>query len=541
MKKLLKSLININRNNCILAVFLILFSMLGVRLYVIQVHPSKIVQGEMQNYQSEKISLMKYNILDCNNKDMLDYNKKYIMVVDTKPFSLNNYEETIEDLMALNFIMQSENPDFSYSNIMSEEGKHYFEVSEETYNKIKALKEIKGIYTYVYDVADNSKAWEVENFLSNINGENIIEGSIQEKIYNYVKDNEYPLLSFYLDDKAVYSEEKLDLGDNNKNIKLTIDQDLQDKIRNILMDDKYDYLKDIGVTLMDSQTGKVKALVQKDETQANINLGIGNSGYEPGSIFKIITEASALEEGLIQTKTGFGCDGSVCLRNNKNYAHGTLSVYDAFNVSCNDIFGKVGSLVGYEKLMKYCDDLGLFKRVLNYRGEGIDEAIGVKPKEEDGMTNISIGQCSMVTPIQMAGAVNAIVNDGVYVQPTIIDSIVNNDDNVIESFAGESKTVFSETTAKIVQENMKSAIKVGTGTDAYVEGIEAGGKTGSSTGVNNSTHGWFAGYCKIDGVKYTIVVLVPNLDENGPNGELLGGGNTAGRVFADITKLLNDN
>lgn len=540
MEKIKNFIMGIDRRKYILGVFLGLFFCLGVRLYIIQVHPSKIVQGEMQNFQSEKISLMKYNILDSNNKNMINFNKKYIMVLDTKPFSLNNYEETIEDLMALNFIMQSEDPTFSYSNLMANEGKHYFEVNEDTYNKIRVLKDIKGIYTYVYDVADKSKAWEPENFLAEIDEKNIVEGSIQEEIYSHIKDNKFPMLSFYLDDRAVYSNEKLDLGENNKNVKLTIDSELQEQIRKILLNSKYDHLNNIGVTLIESKTGKVKAMVQKDETQANINLGIGIAGFEPGSIFKVIPEAVALEEGAIQMQTTFTCNGNVCLRNNKQYAHGTLTVQQALNLSCNEVFGKIGATVGYDKLMEYCDKIGLFQRVINFRGAGIDEAIGSKPKESDGMTNISMGQCTMATPIQMVGAVNTIINNGTYVKPYIIDSFIDNNDNIVDTFSSKESNVFSETTSKLVKENMKSTLRDGTGVEAYVDGVEVGGKTGSSTGVNNITHGWFIGYCVIGEETYTMAIVAPNLAEKGPNGELLGGGNTAGAVFADIVKMLKN-
>lgn len=70
---------------------------------------------------------------------------------------MNNYEETLEDLMALNFIMKSENPDFNYSEIMKAQGKIYYNISEETYNKINKLKNIKGIYTYISDEVDTKK------------------------------------------------------------------------------------------------------------------------------------------------------------------------------------------------------------------------------------------------------------------------------------------------------------------------------------------------------------------------------------------------
>ncbi|MDU7441826.1 MAG: iron-containing alcohol dehydrogenase, partial [Clostridium sp.] len=97
-------------------------------------------------------------ILDCNGKDLMKYDKKYVLVIDVKPFTLNNYEETLEDLMALNFIMKSEDPQFNYSNIMKQGGKVYYNISEDTYNKINKLKNIKGIYTYISDTVDGKKS-----------------------------------------------------------------------------------------------------------------------------------------------------------------------------------------------------------------------------------------------------------------------------------------------------------------------------------------------------------------------------------------------
>ena len=97
----------------ITAMFLTLMMILTAKLYVLQVYPSEKVQSSYQNHQEENISNINYMILDTNGKDLMTYDKKYVLVIDTKPFSLNNYEETLEDLMALNFIMKSENPEFN--------------------------------------------------------------------------------------------------------------------------------------------------------------------------------------------------------------------------------------------------------------------------------------------------------------------------------------------------------------------------------------------------------------------------------------------
>ncbi len=239
---------------------------------MLQVHPSEKVQVSYQNHQMENISNIKYMILDTNGKDLMKYNKKYVLVVDIKPFSLNNYEETLEDLMALNFIMKSENPDFNYSEIMKAQGKIYYNISEETYNKINKLKNIKGIYTYISDEVDTKKAWSVSSFLANILDETQVEGSLQENLQGYLKNNDLPKKNFYLDDKSVYAKETVNISDDNNNLKLTIDKDMEDKIRNILEKEEYKYLKNVGVSIIESDTGKVRALVQKDESEANINL-----------------------------------------------------------------------------------------------------------------------------------------------------------------------------------------------------------------------------------------------------------------------------
>lgn len=533
-----KKLINLKRIRLTFGIFIILLIALGGRLYFLQVHPTEMVTGEMTNHQTEDISQVRYKILDTNGKDMLNYSKKYIMVLDTKPFMLNNYEETLEDLMALNFIMKSEDTDFNYTKIMNEGGKRYYRVSEETYNKINKLENVKGIYTYVYDEVDSKEAWRVENFLSKIGDKEEVEGSLQWELNKYIGENKYPKSRFYLDDKAVYSDGEVDEGADNKNIKLTINKEWEDKIREILKREDYGFLKNVGVVVSEAETGKIRAMVQKDESQANVNLGIEQLGYEPGSIFKVITETIGLDLGLIRPTDTFVCSGVICSKHGKSYAHGTMSVEDALKISCNDVFAKVGGLIGYDKFMDYIQKMGLFQRVLGLEGESTNEATGVKPKREDSMNNISIGQATMVTPLQMAGLYNTVVNDGVYIKPTIMEEVLDKDNNSIHKFKNESVRIFSQTSAKIAQETMSKVIWEGSGFEAKVEGVKIGGKTGTSTGEGGTNHGWFAGYFIKDGKKYTIVVIAPHIGEKHPDGRDLGGGNTGAPIFRDVVTAI---
>ena len=536
----IKNNIALNRVWIINSIYFVIVIALIIRLYFLQIHPSLIVGGEIENYQSENLSQMNYRIFDTNGKDLMDYNKKYILVLDTKPFMLNNYEETLEDLMALNFIMKSEDPNFNYSDIMKDDGKIYYTISEETYNKINRLNNVKGIYTYIYDEVNRNEAWKTNNFLSNINEENVIEDSLEYTLNTFIKDNSFPSAKFYLDEKSVYGNGEVSLQNIN-NIKLTINSIWEDKIREILNKEDYSFLKNIGVVVSEVETGKIRAIVQKDESQANVNLGIGQLGYEPGSIFKVITETIALDKGLITPTDKYLCTGEICTKDGKSYAHGLLSVEDALKVSCNDVFAKIGGEIGYSDMIDYLSNMGLFKPVLNLKGENRDEAPGVKPTLEDGMNNISIGQTITVTPVQMAGLYNTVVNNGVYVKPTIVEAIVNENDDIVKEFSENEKRIFSETAAKLTQETMTKVIWEGSGFEAKVEGVNIGGKTGTSTGHGGINHGWFAGYFELNDKKYTIVVIAPNIGDKHPDGRELGGGNTGAPIFRDIvTELVNN-
>jgi cell division protein FtsI/penicillin-binding protein 2 len=292
-------------------------------------------------------------------------------------------------------------------------------------------------------------------------------------------------------------------------------------------------LSNIGVSIIEADTGKVRALVQKDESVANINLGIQQIGYEPGSIYKVITLGAALDMGLININNTFTCNGQICKE-----AHGKLSVEQAFEKSCNDIFAEIGSMVGYEKLMQYSEDQGLYNRVFNLESGNINEAQGIKPTEEAGINNISIGQCMNVTPIQMLGAINTITNNGIYKKPYIVEGILDKDDNVVKEFKTEEKKIYSETTAKLIKNSMRQVIIKGTGIKAYIGDLDIGGKTGTATGSEGQTHGWFTGYFSIGEKNYTIVVFTPKIESIKGN-ESLGGGDTAAPIFKDIVKRLN--
>ena len=531
--------INNKKSIAVGIVFFSIFIALTIRLFFLMIKPTSTVQGELENHQVEYTSDKNYKIFDTNGESLINYKNKYVMVLDTKPFKLNNYEETLQDLLALNFIMKSEDESFNFSDIMQQSGKIYYNITKETYDKINKLNDIKGIYTYVYDELDLKESWRVENIIASIDKDNVEEGSFESEVVSIIQDNKRPTTGFYLDDKSIYRTNETNSGVNNKNIRLTIDSSMSDKIRDVLKDDSFSNLDNVGVVLLEANTGKIRAMVQKDESEANVNLGIGQLGFEPGSIFKILTEAIALNEGLVNVTDTFTCNGNICTNCGKSYSHGTLTLSDALEVSCNDIFAKLGQLIGYENLLKYTTNLGLYNKVLGLAGENREEAVGVMPKLTDGVSNFAIGQCVTVTPLQIAGAVNAIVNDGIYIKPSLIEAIVDDDNNVIENIQNEENRIFTSTTSKLVKNSMSNVITNGTGTAAKVDGIIQGGKTGTATGEGGATtHGWFAGYFELDNKLYTLVIVAPNINGVDENGTELAGGNTAAPIYREIIKAL---
>lgn len=228
------------------------------------------------------------------------------------------------------------------------------------------------------------------------------------------------------------------------------------------------------------------------------------------------------------------------MKDGKPYSHGTLSVEDALKVSCNDVFAKVGNKIGYSNMMDYLNNMRLFEPVLNLKGDNRNEASGVKPTLENSMNNIAIGQTVMVTPIQMAGLYNTVINNGIYNKPTIVEAIVDDyNNNVIEEFNSKETRIFSETASKLTKETMSKVIWEGSGFEAKVEGANIGGKTGTSTGSGATNHGWFAGYFEMNGKYYSLVIIAPNIGEKHPDGRELGGGNTGAPIFRDIVTELN--
>jgi len=264
--------------------------------------------------------------------------------------------------------------------------------------------------------------------------------------------------------------------------------------------------------------------------------------YEPGSTFKLLTAAIALEENIVKTDTAnnFFCSGSyhvgdydiACWRKEP---HGSQSLREALCNSCNPAFMQLGQKIGAKTLYKYFSAFGLFETVgsdiaKTYSG-GFHELNAVGPVE---LATTSFGQRFTITPLQLITAVSAITNDGVLVKPRIVKQVQNTDTGSIDTVETTNiRQVISEETSKQIKNMMQSVVTDGTGKHAAVAGYSIGGKSGTSEPpVGKEEEGYVASFIAISPIENTQVVVLVVLYN--PQGEIYQGGQTAGPVASQI-------
>lgn len=510
---------------------------------------------------NEPISDIKYMLLDSNNKELLQYENKFYFVVDVDSYIKNNRDTDMAQLNSLIYILRGYNEGYDLTKLKYNMTKKrlYYEVDEETYYKLKEIKNVKGTYCFVKTVVDRFNSWDYQNILTSSldnNNNPKDEDSIESYIANLTKTNNFPCISFDKDVNGDLKDEKYIVPEKNINIKLTTDKIMEDKIREVISKDKWQDYNQIGVVVMEASTGKIKAMVQRDSWKPNINLcSATENGFEPGSIFKTIVAEAALEKDKSLANLAIRCTES---ENN----HGLVNMEEAYTQSCNTYFEKLASMVGFKRIYLTAHNQGFFQKVLNFSGNYevtgdivAPEELDLKKifgKDYDKLKNVSfspsslamigIGQSMRVSPLQALAIVNTVVNNGVYVKPYLVDSIVGNSGDEIQRFKTIENRVLDEKTASLIKGNMRKVVtdQRGTGKLAYIKGVDCGGKTGTNTRyaeeegeIKKFSDGWFAGYVNHDGKYYSIIVYVQDIDV-----ENEGGGSTAAPIFKTVVEKI---
>ncbi len=374
---------------------------------------------------------------------------------------------------------------------------------------------------------------------------------------------------------------------------LTIDSTIQRYLREELMD-VYEDSQGVGAygIVMDVNTGAILALscvpgfaadnpyalteAQKAELEAepdeakknalkqefyerNRKNYIVSSTYEPGSVFKTVVAAAALEEGTATEATQYTCVGSIHVAGHNIHCHnhdghGLQTLRKGLMNSCNPFFITLGQGLGKEKFLEYFEAFGFMEKTgVDLPGEptpnpvdpenrynGTGTYYGIDTMGISELSSASFGQSFEVTPLQMVTALSAIANGGKLVTPYVVDSMLDDEGNVISKTEPVIKRqVISESTAQKVTDMMVDVVAGGTGKNAYVEGYSVAGKTGTSEKLGKDDYYVASFGCFAPSNDPEIAVLIM-VDE--PVGQINGGAictPVAARVVEKTLEYMN--
>ncbi len=309
---------------------------------------------------------------------------------------------------------------------------------------------------------------------------------------------------------------------------------------------------------VDVAEGDEKSALQSEYQLAQWRNKAVNDTYEPGSTFKIITTAVALEEKVVDLDDSFNCPGyinvpgwSKPIRCHKNSGHGTETFVEGVQNSCNPVFVTVGLRVGTEKFYDYMKAFGFMEKTgVDLPGESgsVYHDWATFNQNDVSLATYSFGQNFTITPIQLITAVSAVANGGYLMKPQIIKQFTDSSGNTTLVQPKVVRQVISNETSKQACDILETVVSQGTGRNAQVKGYRLCGKTGTSQKRDPKTHEYMVGkyvtsficFAPAEDPQVAILVL---LDEPmyGPANLRTGGGMVApivGRMMADILPYL---
>lgn len=294
-----------------------------------------------------------------------------------------------------------------------------------------------------------------------------------------------------------------------------------------------------------SQQDKTKQLYQMWRNRAVVDT------YEPGSTFKTLTAAIALEENLVETDTpgDFNCVGFEQIADTKIRCtavtgHGRQSLRQALENSCNPALMQLGKRIGAKRFYKYLKAFGVFDDTgIDLPSEGNSTFWTENKVGPIELATMSFGQRFRVTPIQMITAVSSLANDGVLVTPRVVKQMENtNTGTIIENPVKNVRQVVSKETAEKMKDMMHSVVEEGGGKNAQVKGYEIGGKTGTSEpDPNKPEDGYVSSFIAIAPIENTQLTVLLTLYK--PKVKNYYGGHIAapavGQMLSEILPYLN--
>jgi cell division protein FtsI (penicillin-binding protein 3)/stage V sporulation protein D (sporulation-specific penicillin-binding protein) len=343
------------------------------------------------------------------------------------------------------------------------------------------------------------------------------------------------------------------------NLVLTIDRNMQEIVEKALKDGVAEFkATSASAVVVDPYTGEILAMASYPTFDPNSKIqGLGrvakneiiSMSYEPGSTFKVITAAAALENNAVSPEKVFANEGRCWQWNPRSekicdtHVYGDMDMSEAMVQSSNIVFAKIASEVGAERLFKMARAFGIGTRAFdNYDGEENGKLLTPTELTRDDRTlkTMGFGHAVSVTPIQMVMAYAAIANGGLLMRPQIVKEWRNSKGDVVEQNKPvELRRVVSEKTASKIRKMLYRVVNSGTAkrvASQKLADVLFGGKTGTAEKYNVATRSYdrnsqvasFIGLAPAEDTRYVCLVLVDD-----PQGKHVGG-LTAGPIFRRI-------
>ena len=301
-----------------------------------------------------------------------------------------------------------------------------------------------------------------------------------------------------------------------------------------------------------AQNAYLQALADARQTQWRNRCT--SDGYEPGSTFKTITLAAALEEGTVTMGSSFFCGGSTAIAGRskplhcwRSGGHGSQSTAQALQNSCNIAFANIGISLGGEAFYEYVKAFGLTEKTgIDLYGEGsgffFEKSLLTAENSYASLTSGAFGQTFKVTPLQLVRAIAAVVNGGYVLQPYLVSDVLDSDGNLISHTEPTVlRQVISEKTSETMRMLMESVVSEGTAKNAQVIGYRIGGKTGTSEKIDVLDENGqpvkdrivsFVGVAPIDDPQYIILVALDTPSQE--SGIYISGGQMAAPTVREV-------
>lgn len=498
--------------------------------------PERLEVAVQQWTRTSTITANRGQIVDCNGKVLATTGAVYKILLWPKNITSGSEERVareLSDALDLDF-------DYVYKCATNKTRSEFVikrQVDSKTVSNVRSLK-LSGV-----GIANDSKRYyPYGTLLSQVIGfttrDNVGQSGLELKYDKYLTGSDGKLISETdsSGNPLAYGYTQYEDPIDGAKIVLTVDQVFQSYLENALEEAlSVNNASSAQGIILDVNTGAIKAISTKPDYDPNdpprndleqlaelSRNRLVTDVYEPGSTFKILTLAAAIDSGNADLNSTFFCNGGYIVNGErikcwKHAGHGSQDLTKATENSCNCCFMQLALRMGVSEFYDYLYAFGLGQKTGDiFDGESSGIVTNEKYVTENDLARIGFGQSVAVTPVQLAAAVSAAVNGGYLYSPYIVEQVVSSDGTVIEqSDPSPVRQVISGETSATVRQILQSVVDNGTGRNAKIEGYYVGGKTGTAQKYDEygrvSAGSYicsFIGFAPADDPQYLCLILV---------------------------------